>query len=100
MRSNVDGPPGRFRLRLAILSSLLISAGFHPVIAQGASDRSRPSQDWSRTASEALRGPGELTIGLCTFYVLAKTFLGLAGPIVGVLRSLYVAILVLCIASF
>jgi small-conductance mechanosensitive channel len=55
---------------------------------------------WLSTLSEALRGPGVLTIGLFTFYLLATRYLGLAGPIVGVLRPLYVTILVLCIVRF
>ncbi len=41
-----------------------------------------------------------LTIGLYTFFALARRYLGLAGPILSVLEPLYVTIIVACLVWF
>ena len=55
---------------------------------------------WARTVAEAVRGPGALTVGLCIFYYLSRSYLGLSGPIESVLAPLYVAIVTACLVWF
>jgi small-conductance mechanosensitive channel len=52
------------------------------------------SSPWARTAAEAIRGPGALTIGLWVSHYLVRTFLGLAGPVLNVLEPLFAAVFV------
>jgi small-conductance mechanosensitive channel len=55
---------------------------------------------WLRTIIEALRGPGSMVLGLWTFYFLARSSLGLSGPIMTVLDPLCIAVLVVSLVWF
>jgi small-conductance mechanosensitive channel len=55
---------------------------------------------WIRTIAEALRGPGSMVLGLWTFYFLARSALGLAGPILTILDPLCIAVLVASLVWF
>ncbi|MBV8228501.1 MAG: mechanosensitive ion channel family protein [Planctomycetaceae bacterium] len=55
---------------------------------------------WARTVAEAVRGPGALTVGLCIFYYLSRSYLGLSGTIQSALAPFYVAIVTACLVWF
>lgn len=54
----------------------------------------RFSWRWAQILAEAIRGPGEVAVGIWAFRYLAGQYLNLAGPIVVALDPLFIAVIV------